>query len=137
MNPCILCDIASGKIPTAKLYETDDVFVFLDNNPLSIGHTLVIPKSHESDTFTISEKLFGSVMIEAKRTAHILEKALHLDGMNVLINNRPDGGQELLHLHVHVIPRYKGVPMHFGERMQYKEGEQKEVAEKIRAAMNS
>lgn len=133
---CVFCKMVAGDIKPMIVYEDDDVLAFLDNNPLSIGHTLVIPKVHTSDIFAIDEKLFGTVMERAHKVAAGIERGLKADGINVLINNRPEGGQEILHLHVHLIPRYKAVQMKYGTHVQYKEGEKENTKNLILEALN-
>ncbi len=128
---CIFCKMITGEVNTTKLYEDADVFVFLDINPLALGHTIIIPKTHADDIFQIDTELFGTMMKGVKRVANVLENALKLDGVNLLINNRSYGGQEILHIHAHLIPRYKGVSMRYGEHIIYKDGEKEDIAQKI------
>ncbi|MCQ2008745.1 HIT family protein [Sporolactobacillus sp. STSJ-5] len=105
-SDCIFCKIINGEIPSAKVYEDDDVFAFLDLGQVTKGHTLIIPKEHRKDIFhlepEIAEKLFSKVPIIAKA----IQNAFHPVGMNVLNNNSELAGQSVFHYHLHLIPRY-------------------------------
>ncbi|MFD1017763.1 HIT family protein [Thalassobacillus hwangdonensis] len=103
---CIFCKIIEGEIPSAKVYEDEDVYAFLDISQVTKGHTLVIPKKHvkniyETDAET-AEKLFARV----PRIAEGIKQAFNPNGMNVLNNNEEAAGQTVFHLHLHLIPRY-------------------------------
>ncbi|MCO7124933.1 HIT family protein [Sporolactobacillus shoreicorticis] len=103
---CIFCKIINGEIPSAKVYEDDNIFAFLDLGQVTKGHTLIIPKVHRKDIFhlepEIAEKLFSKVPVIAKA----IQKAFHPVGMNLLNNNSELAGQSVFHYHLHLIPRY-------------------------------
>ena len=104
MEDCIFCKIVKGEIGCYKIYETKTVLAFLDIANKAPGHTLVIPKKHVKDLDECDEKLFQEVMSVAKKlSSHYLQKGF--DGVNVVSNCKPASGQEVLHFHVHVIPR--------------------------------
>jgi len=108
MNPeCIFCKIIKGEIPSHKVYEDTDVFAFLDITPINPGHTLIIPKSHTENIYTISESDFEKVTKIVKKIAIGIRKGLESDGVNVRMNNEKAAGQDIFHAHIHVIPRYK------------------------------
>ena len=104
-DSCIFCEIAAGKIPCNKIYEDDDVIVFLDIQPISDGHTLVIPKSHflrlDDCTLDVLEKMSNCL----GRVAKAVVEAMDADGYNVLCNNGASAGQLVEHVHFHIIPR--------------------------------
>lgn len=108
MDNCIFCKIAQGEIPSKKIYEDDNVLAFLDINPTSYGHTLVIPKSHADSFLEADEKTLETVFAAAQKIARHLEKELNCEGINVLSNIREAAGQSVNHFHVHLIPRYAG-----------------------------
>ncbi|MCL1630696.1 HIT family protein [Sporolactobacillus sp. CPB3-1] len=105
-SDCIFCKIINGEIPSAKVYEDNDVFAFLDLSQVTKGHTLIIPKVHQKDIFhldpKIAEKLFSKVPLIAKA----IQNAFHPVGMNLLNNNSELAGQSVFHYHLHLIPRY-------------------------------
>lgn len=107
---CLFCKIAEGSIDAATLYEDDQLRVILDIGPASIGHALVIPKTHVASLLECPDDLLGAVYAAAARTGRKMEQVLHCDGVNVLANCRPGAGQTIDHFHVHVIPRYTNQP---------------------------
>lgn len=100
--------IRDGEIPSTKLYEDDKCFVILDINPVNKGHALVISRECY-DTFTdIDEETLSHMMSIARKIDQKMRKVLKADGTNIMINNSPASGQEVPHLHIHVIPRFNG-----------------------------
>lgn len=109
MTDCLFCKIVAGQIPARKVYEDDTTFAFLDIAPWGTGHTLVIPKRHVESALTEPGALADvapSVGVVAKK----LVDALGADGVNILSNAGAASGQEVFHLHVHIIPRYAANP---------------------------
>jgi histidine triad (HIT) family protein len=131
---CIFCKIVSGEIPALKLFENDHVLAFVDINPMSKGHSLVIPKNHANDLAA------GSVedSIELMKVVHDLAprivKSLGASGYNLGMNHGVDAGQEVLHTHIHIIPRYNGGSLSFVKMHPAKE-ELQAVADEIRAKL--
>jgi histidine triad (HIT) family protein len=107
-NDCIFCAIGSGEIPSFKIYEDDDFLAYLDINPISKGHTLVIPKSHTQGLLDTSEETLGKLLATVKKVASHLKTALACDAFNILQNNGEAAGQTVFHIHFHIIPRYNG-----------------------------
>ena len=115
-NDCVFCAIAAHEIPCFKIYEDDDTLAFLDINPFSEGHTLVVPKSHSEGLLdTDGGKLAVLVTRVGKIAAWIKEK-LDCDGFNILQNNGEAAGQSVKHIHFHIIPRRAGEPVSFESR---------------------
>jgi histidine triad (HIT) family protein len=133
MAECIFCRIVEGEIPAAKLSETDRVLSFLDVSPVNPGHALVIPKRHcESLLEMTQQELHGSIFM-VQRVARGAVKATGADGFNVLQNNDECAGQEVPHVHFHVIPRFTDDGFDFGWRQgSYEEGEMEELQEQIK-----
>jgi len=97
---CIFCRIVSGQIPSARLIETDEAFAFLDINPLSKGHTLVVPKYHAEVLHELGDEYLADILLLAKRVA------LAIGGQyNILQNNGPLAHQVVRHVHFHIIPK--------------------------------
>ncbi len=130
---CIFCKIANGEIPSSTIYEDDDFKVILDINPASKGHAIIIPKNHGADLYELSQEDAGKIMGVAQKCAVAMKKALHCDGLNVLQNNGEIAGQTVFHLHVHLIPRYKGDTVNINWTHGEAEDAQK-LAEEIRQA---
>ena len=112
-NDCIFCAIAAGEIPSFKVYEDDLVLAYLDINPFTKGHTLVIPKAHSTGLLDTDDTVLAAVVARVKKVAAHLKAALPCDGFNILQNNGEAAGQTVMHLHFHIIPRYAGEPLAF------------------------
>ena len=112
---CIFCKIVRGEIPSKKVWEDDNNIAFLDINPASPGHVLVVPKKHFAsmhDTEDISIQKLG---IAVKKVNDLVKEKLNCEGTNILLNNGRIAGQIVEHVHFHVIPRYPqdGIELHF------------------------
>ena len=105
---CIFCKIVAGEIPSVKVLDEDKVFAFMDINPSSRGHMLVVPKNHAENIFEISEADLSAVMGAVKRCAVAVKKALGAEGITVLQLNGKASDQVVPHLHVHIMPRWEG-----------------------------
>ena len=105
---CIFCQIVAGDIPNRTVYEDDDVLAFLDANPLAPGHTLVIPKAHHETLGDLPADAGASVFETLHRLTPVIETAVDADASNVAFNNGEAAGQEVPHVHGHVIPRFSG-----------------------------
>lgn len=105
-NSCIFCAIAAGEIPSFKVYEDDEVLAYLDINPFSKGHTLVIPKSHSEGLLDTPGVTLGKLIDRVKLVADKVKRATQCDGFNVLQNNGASAGQSVMHIHFHIVPRY-------------------------------
>lgn len=130
---CIFCRIARGDIPSATVYEDDEVRAILDIAPAAKGHILVIPKEHVANIYELPEKLAGKLLMTASKLASAQRIALGADGTNILQNNDIAAWQSVYHLHIHVIPRYKEDGIVFPWKANsYAEGEAEEYAARIR-----
>jgi histidine triad (HIT) family protein len=105
---CIFCRIVAGDAPAFVVAEDDRTVAFLDRAQATEGHTLVVPRSHSADIWSVSEMDACAVMTMAKRVAHVLDERMTPDGLNLTQSNRPAGWQDVFHFHVHVIPRWAG-----------------------------
>ncbi len=102
---CIFCKIVNGEIPAKVVYEDEYVLAFLDINPRSKGHTLVIPKKHYETFDEIPDEELSKFILGVKRTVEKLKK-LGFKGYNIVNNNGKVAGQEVNHVHFHIIPRF-------------------------------
>ena len=106
-DDCIFCKIAAGKIPSATIYEDSHFRVFLDINPATKGHCLIVPKEHFENIYDLDADTAGKVFVLATLISRALKKVLGCDGLNVVQNNGPVAGQSVFHFHMHLIPRYR------------------------------
>lgn len=125
--------IIAGDIPAHKVYEDESTFAFLDANPINPGHTLVVPKKAYKNMYEIPEGEFGQLVQVVHRLAPQIKEAVSADGINIGINNDPAAGQEVMHLHVHIMPRFQGDEFdHWQGKDDYHDGNRgTEVAKEI------
>ncbi len=114
---CIFCKIVKGEIPCTKVYEDVDVLAFLDVNPVSLGHCLVIPKQHSENIFDISENVLQKIIVVGKRIVEKLKTVTNIPAVNLVNSSGKDAGQEVMHFHLHIVPRREndGLKIH-GEK---------------------
>jgi len=104
-NDCIFCKIINGDIPCFKVFEDNQTLAFMDINPVSEGHALVIPKRHSANAFEIEDEDIAAVAGTARRVARAINVVLQPEGMNLVQCNGPAAQQSVLHFHMHVLPR--------------------------------
>ncbi|GGA73523.1 HIT family protein [Ornithinibacillus halotolerans] len=103
---CIFCKIVAGEIPSAKVYEDDEVYAFLDISQVTKGHTLVIPKTHVKNIYETPSEVASSLFARVPRIANAIKDTYQPAGMNLLQNNEAAADQSVFHIHIHLIPRY-------------------------------
>ena len=108
VDACVFCRIVRKEAPASIIYEDDLALAFLDIRPLNEGHTLVIPKAHHETVYDISEDLNAHISKIVKKIAVAVKNAMKADGITIIQQNGHAAGQEVFHLHVHVVPRYEG-----------------------------
>lgn len=138
--PCIFCRIAAGEAPSRTVYRTDDVVAFLDANPLAPGHTLVVPAEHHERLEDLSAALAGELFDAVHHLVGPVGTAVDADGSTVAVNNGPAAGQEVPHIHCHLVPRFAddgGGPIHaaMGPRPRLAADELDDIAAAISAAV--
>lgn len=106
MSDCIFCKIIDGKIPGNIVYEDENVIAFLDANPVSKGHTLVVPKKHVENIHGAEGMEY--LMDALVKVSDALDEAFNPEGIKIAQNNGEMAGQEVFHLHFHVTPIYNG-----------------------------
>ncbi|PLR78012.1 HIT family protein [Bacillus sp. V3-13] len=106
MNDCIFCKIIDGSIPSAKVFENEHVFAFLDISQVTKGHTLVIPKIHKENLYELTPEIAGNLFSVVPQIANAIKAEFQPVGLNMLNNNGEQAGQSVFHFHVHLIPRY-------------------------------
>jgi len=102
---CLFCKIISGAIPSKRIYEDDQAVAFLDIGAWHPGHSLVVPRRHVPDLVS-GEPSLATIAPAIDTVSRLLVDKLAADGINLLCSSGPVSGQEIFHLHVHVVPRY-------------------------------
>ena len=128
MEDCIFCKIIEGEVPSHKVYEDENTLAFLDTNPTSKGHTLIVPKKHVEtiDQASDMDYMWNTLV----KVSQAVEKAFDPEGLNISQNNGELAGQEVMHMHFHVTPRYTGDEIEVNyKREELKNGEK--IAGKI------
>ena len=111
MADCIFCKIVAGELPAAVVGSDERVLAFLDINPATRGHTLVIPRAHVEDIHEIDSEDLAAATALAQRIAGRVRERLGADGVNLLHSSGSAAWQTVFHFHIHVIPRYLGDPL--------------------------
>jgi histidine triad (HIT) family protein len=109
MTDCIFCKIVRGDIPSRQVYADDHAYAFLDVSPWHRGHSLVVPRRHVPDLITADPAL-TEIAPAVETVARLLVERLDADGVNLVSSTGAVAGQEVFHLHVHVVPRYADEP---------------------------
>ena len=107
MMDCIFCKIVKGEITSFRIYEDEATLAFLDIKPATKGHALVIPKQHFENVFDISEDALQKVSLVAKKLSAKIKDGLQADGIRLSQSNGRAAGQDIMHFHLHIIPRYE------------------------------
>ncbi len=135
MADCLFCKIVAGEIPSTRVDEDERTVAFMDINPATRGHVLVIPREHSRDLHEIDPDDLAAVARTGRRMAGLVRDRLGAAGVNLLNSCGAAAWQTVFHLHVHVIPRYDDDPLRLpGQPRQPEEGELAEVAAELRGS---
>jgi histidine triad (HIT) family protein len=130
---CIFCRIVEKKVPASIVYEDDVVMAFLDIHPLNEGHTLVIPKRHYSFIYEVPDEEVAHLYKIVKKIALAVRKGVKAGGITIAQQNEKAAGQDVFHVHVHVIPRYERQKLpRFEEVQEASRARLDQVAEKLK-----
>jgi histidine triad (HIT) family protein len=110
-SDCLFCGIVDGSIPSQGVDSDERTVSFMDINPATRGHALVVPRKHSVDLMDIDPEDLEATTVAAQRLAKRMEEVLEPDGFNVLNACRPAAWQTVFHFHIHVIPRYEDDPL--------------------------
>ena len=110
MDDCIFCRIINGDLPCFKVFEDNEVLAFSDINPVSPGHTLIIPKNHAQNLWEIKESDLAAISRASKKVINGIKTALNPIGVVALQLNGRGVNQVVMHYHLHLIPRLSGEP---------------------------
>ena len=120
MTSCIFCKIVEGNAPSSKVYEDDLCLAFMDIQPVNPGHVLVVPKAHSIDLSDLPAEMGGHLFQVAQRIALSMPKTnIRNEGIDFFLAHGEAAGQEVFHVHLHVIPRYSGDGFGFKFSPQY------------------
>ncbi len=109
MEGCIFCRIARKEVPASIIYEDEKTIAFLDIQPVNRGHSLIIPKSHATELRNLSEEDGARMFKTAIRVSEaIRHSSIKCEGINLLLADGRAAGQEVPHVHLHIIPRFQG-----------------------------
>jgi histidine triad (HIT) family protein len=108
---CIFCRIVAGELPATIVDEDERTIAFMDINPATRGHALVIPRAHSADLLSVDREDLTAVAIAARRLAERAKERLRADGVNLVNSCGAVAWQSVFHFHVHVIPRYEDDPL--------------------------
>jgi histidine triad (HIT) family protein len=103
---CVFCEIVAGARPQDVVYSDSVVVAFLCEPPATWGHTLVVPRAHRDDIWTVRREESTAAMDVARRLAHVMRDRLGATGINIRQNSGSRAGQDVFHFHLHVVPRY-------------------------------
>ena len=110
-DDCIFCKIVAGELPAEIVDSDDHTVAFMDINPATRGHALVIPREHAEDLLAVSDSDLERTMLAARRLVRKMEETLRPAGFNILNACRPAAWQTVFHYHLHVVPRYESDPL--------------------------
>jgi histidine triad (HIT) family protein len=130
---CIFCKIVAGELPAEKVDEDEHTVAFMDVNPWTRGHALVIPRNHTPDLYEIEDDDLLHTAVAARRLARRMRERIGCDGINVLNAAEPAAWQTVFHFHLHVIPRYHDDPLELPTRPRQAEADElASVADELR-----
>ena len=110
-DDCIFCKIIAGELPSERVDEDDHTVAFMDLNPWTRGHALVVPRRHSRNLYEIEESDLSHSAVASKRLALRMRDRLQCDGVNLINACEPAAWQTVFHFHVHVIPRFTDDPL--------------------------
>ncbi len=138
MEDCVFCKIVKGELPCFKVYEDERVLAFEDINPISKGHTLIIPKNHAENLWQISPDDLTAIHLASKKVATAIKQALNPLGVATLQLNGKGVNQLVMHYHLHLVPRSDDEPELSITAWELEQGDMEAIratGEKISAAL--
>jgi len=105
---CLFCKICDHRIPAHIIHEDEETVAFLDIHPIAAGHTVLVSKVHAPTITELPEEHLPPLCLAVQKVTQQIDKALSPDGFNIGWNHGEAGGQTIAHLHIHIIPRWKG-----------------------------
>ena len=109
VTSCIFCDIVSGSSPASIVYADDQVMAFMDIQPVNAGHLLIVPRTHAAFLSEMDRETGGHMFRTAMRLAEAVRQSdVRCEGINLFLADGESAGQEVFHVHLHLIPRFRG-----------------------------
>ncbi len=108
---CIFCKIVAGELPSERVDEDEHTVAFMDINPWTRGHALVVPREHSRNLYEIGDDDLRHAAVASQRLALRMRDRLRCDGVNLINACEPAAWQTVFHFHVHVVPRFTGDPL--------------------------
>jgi histidine triad (HIT) family protein len=108
---CLFCGIVAGSIPSETIDSDDRTVAFMDINPATPGHALVVPRSHSADLLEIGPEDLSATIMAAQRLSRRMKEVLEADGINLVNACGAAASQTVFHFHIHVVPRYEDDPI--------------------------
>ncbi|MBS1968868.1 MAG: HIT family protein [Bdellovibrionales bacterium] len=106
---CVFCKIINRELPASIVYEDDLCIGFLDIHPINDGHVLVVPKEHQPRLTQVHGKTVGHMFLVGQKVLKALEQSdIRCEGANLFLSDGAVAGQEVMHSHLHIVPRYRG-----------------------------
>ncbi|WP_394778357.1 HIT family protein [Undibacterium sp.] len=131
----VFAGILRGEIPVHKVYEDETTLAFMEITPRSDGHVLVIPKAQARNILDVAPEVLADLMVKAQRIAIAAKAAMKADGLSIQQFSETAGGQTVFHLHVHIMPRYKGIALRSSAEVMPEHSLLADQAEAIRRAL--
>lgn len=131
-HKCIFCEIINGNIGSDVIYEDGDFIAFLDINPVSHGHTLLVPKKHSINILDTDEAVLSKLSVIVKKVSKAILQAMDSTDFNLEVNNGKNAGQLVPHSHWHIIPRWPDDGLKPWPGKKYEEGEAVKIAKRIK-----
>lgn len=132
MNGCTICDIVADRTPAWIVYQDTDVICFLPKTLEAYGHTVIAPKAHYQDIYTTPEHLLEVIIVAAKRLSIHYKDKIGSSGVNLLHASGVSAQQSLLHLHIHLIPRFNNDGLNAWPKLSSTQYDKDELLEKLR-----
>lgn len=139
MRKCVFCEISAGRIDSElTVFEDEHVIAQMSllQKPSNHGHVLVMPRKHTQNIYELSEELNAPLMSALRLLLCATRKAFSAEGVHIRQNNEPAAGQDIFHLHFHVIPRYQADDFETRQYERLPRQIRKELAEKLRTAIS-
>ena len=137
MNDCLFCRIIAKEIPSTAIYEDENVYAFLDINPVNPGHTLVVPKVHSDGFHDASPETLEALVRATQKVANAIVASGLCEAFNLEENNGKAAGQVIPHLHLHIVPRRVDDKLGHWPGTPYVDDQEATVASKIRASLDA
>lgn len=108
IESCKFCRIIAGELPAVIVHESPQAISFFPDKPVTLGHTLVVPRDHVADILTLSDEAADAVLMESRHVGRAIMRALSPDGLNLISSVGEAASQSVFHLHMHLVPRWYG-----------------------------